>query len=161
MIIAKIPQARFLISSNVSVLTYLLPPSSYAQDEAIAYSGITESRMMFQDYCAVCHGENLEGSAQGSPLRGNLTHGESMNAIITSITNGFDTAGMPSWRDIFAPVEIQGLAMYVLESRANVGYVTSNYDAPMVVPKEEFETSLHNFRIETLVTELDLSLIHI
>ena len=128
------------------------PPISYAQDEAIAYSGITESRMMFQDYCASCHGENLEGSAQGSPLRGNLTYGESMNDIITSITNGFDTAGMPSWRDIFAPLEIQGLAMYILESRDNVGYVTSNYDAPMVVPKEEFETSLHNFRTETLVT---------
>ena len=76
MIITKITKARFLISSIVSLLTFLLPPSSYAQDEAIAYSGITESRMMFQDYCAVCHGENLDGSAQGSPLRGNLTHGE-------------------------------------------------------------------------------------
>jgi len=155
MIITKITKALFFISSIVPLLTFLLPPISYAQDEAIAYSGITESRMMFQDYCASCHGENLEGSAQGSPLRGNLTYGESMNDIITSITNGFDTAGMPSWRDIFAPLEIQGLAMYILESRDNVGYVTSNYDAPMVVPKEEFETSLHNFRIEALVTELD------
>ena len=81
MIITKITKALFFISSIVPLLTFLLPPISYAQDEAIAYSGITESRMMFQDYCASCHGENLEGSAQGSPLRGNLTYGESMNDV--------------------------------------------------------------------------------
>ena len=34
---------------------------SMAQQEAEAYSGVTESRLMFQDNCAVCHGENLEG----------------------------------------------------------------------------------------------------
>ena len=145
----------FLLKPFLLLLSFLLSFGSHAQDEAVAYSGITESRMMFQDNCAVCHGEDLEGAAQGSPLRGELIHGESMDDIIASITGGYETAGMPSWRDIFAPVEIQGLAMYVLETRANVGYVTSNYDAPMVVPEEEFETSLHNFRIETLVTDLD------
>ena len=146
---------RFFLCFALTPIFLLLSFGVHAQDEAVAYSGITESRMMFQDNCAVCHGENLEGAAQGSPLRGDLIHGESMDAVIASITNGYETAGMPSWRDIFAPVEIQGLAMFVLESRANVGYVTSNYDTPMIVPTEEIETSLHSFRIETLVADLD------
>ncbi|MDD9895803.1 MAG: PQQ-dependent sugar dehydrogenase [Gammaproteobacteria bacterium] len=122
--------------------------------EAEAYSGITESRLMFQDNCAVCHGENLEGAAQGTPLRGNLLHGESMDEIIESITTGYETAGMPGWRDIFAPVEIAGLAMYILETRDNVGYATSNYDAPLEIPTEEFATAHHSFRLETVVADL-------
>ncbi len=129
--------------------------SASAQQEPVAYSGVTESRLMFQENCAVCHGEDLEGAAQGTPLRSELVHGESMADVVASIANGYVDSGMPSWDDIFSPVEIQGLAMYVLETRANVGYVTSNYDAPLSIPEGEFETELHSFRLETLVDDLD------
>ena len=125
------------------------------QEEAEAYSGITESRLMFENNCAVCHGENLEGATQGTPLRGELIHGESMDEIITSISNGYENGGMPSWRDIFDPVEITGLAMYILETRNNVGYATSNYDAPLEISNEIFETEHHNFRLETIIKDLE------
>ncbi len=129
--------------------------SASAQQEPVAYSGVTESRLMFQENCAVCHGEDLEGAGQGTPLRSALVHGESMADVVGSIANGYVDSGMPSWNDIFSPVEIQGLAMYVLETRANVGYVTSNYDAPLSIPEGEFATELHSFRLELLVDDLD------
>ena len=128
---------------------------SIAQQEAEAYSGVTESRLMFQENCAVCHGESLEGTGQGSPLRGSLIHGESIEAIVTSITNGYEVQGMPSWRDIFSPTEIRGLAMYLMETRNNVGYVTSNYDTDFTLPDEVFETSLHDFSLEIIAEDLD------
>ena len=92
------------------------------------YSGITESRNLFRENCTVCHGENLEGAPQGSTLCGDLSHGESMSDITASITNGYELAGMPTWRDIFSPVEIKGIALYVLETRANVGYKIGDTD---------------------------------
>ena len=110
---------------------------------------------MFQENCSVCHGENLEGTGQGSPLRGDLVHGESIEAIVTSITNGYEVQGMPSWRDIFSPTEIRGLAMYLMETRNNVGYVTSNYDTNLTIPDEVFETSLHDFSLEIIAEDLD------
>ena len=128
---------------------------SMAQQEAEAYSGVTESRLMFQDNCAVCHGENLEGTGQGSTLQGNLIHGHSIEAIITSITNGYEAQGMPGWRDIFNPTEIRGLAMYLMETRNNVGYVTSNYDTDFEVPNAIFETSLHDFHLEIIAEDID------
>ena len=132
-----------------------LEEQSIAQQEAEAYSGVTESRLMFQENCAVCHGESLEGTGQGSPLRGSLIHGESIEAIVTSITNGYEVQGMPSWRDIFSPTEIRGLAMYLMETRNNVGYVTSNYDTDFTLPDEVFETSLHDFSLEIIADDLD------
>ena len=128
---------------------------SMAQQEAEAYSGVTESRLMFQDNCAVCHGENLEGTGQGSTLQGNLIHGHSIEAIVTSITNGYEVQGMPGWRDIFNPTEIRGLAMYLMETRNNVGYVTSNYDTDFEVPNGIFETSLHDFHLEIIAEDID------
>ena len=110
---------------------------------------------MFQENCADCHGESLEGTGQGSPLRGSLIHGESIEAIVTSITNGYEVQGMPSWRDIFSPTEIRGLAMYLMETRNNVGYVTSNYDTDFTLPDEVFETSLHDFSLEIIAEDLD------
>jgi glucose/arabinose dehydrogenase len=123
--------------------------------QAEAYSGVIESMLRFQENCAVCHGENLEGAAQGTPLRGELNHGESMAEIIASISSGYEASGMPTWRDIFSPIQIRGIAMYVLEARANVDYVTSNFDMPVSIPAAELESELHNFRLETVASNLN------
>jgi len=146
---------RYLFCVCLTPLIQVLGQPLIAQEEAIVYSGITESRLMFQDNCAVCHGENLEGAAQGPPLRGDLIYGASIEEIIASIGSGYPNAGMPAWRNVFSPLDIQNLAMYVMETRDNVDYVTSNYDAPLVVPTGVFETELHNFRLQTLVDDLD------
>ena len=152
---------RSQIRSFLSITALVAASNSIAQndllplEEAEAYSGITESRLIFRENCAVCHGENLEGATQGTPLREDLVHGESMDEIIASITDGYETTGMPSWRDIFAPVEIVGLAMYILETRNNVGYATSNYDAPLEIPNHVFDTEHHDFRLETVVKDLE------
>ncbi len=148
-------KSKMLLSTMLFFTGVIAAKDSTAQIEAEAYSGITESRQLFQDNCAVCHGENLEGAAQGAPLRGDLQHGSAMAEIIASITTGYADAGMPPWRDILSPLEIQGLAMFVMESRANVNYVTSNYDAPLTIPAVEFATKLHGFRLETVVDGLD------
>jgi glucose/arabinose dehydrogenase len=145
---------RHLFCVCLTTLIQVLGQPLVAEEEAIAYSGITESRLMFQDNCAVCHGENLEGAAQGPPLRGDLIYGASIEEIIASIGSGYPNAGMPAWRNVFSSVEIHGLAMYVLETRDNMDYVTSNYDAPLVVPTGVFETELHDFRLQTLVDDL-------
>ncbi len=128
-------------------------PPAVAQAEA--YSGVTNSMVLFQENCAVCHGENLEGAAQGTPLRGELRHGESMADMVASISDGFETSDMPSWREIFSEAQIRNIALYVLETRADVGYVTSNFEAPLSIPDGEIESELHDFRLETLVDGLD------
>ena len=85
---------RSQIRSFLSITALVAASNSIAQndllplEEAEAYSGITESRLIFRENCAVCHGENLEGATQGTPLREDLVHGESMDEIIASITDG-------------------------------------------------------------------------
>jgi glucose/arabinose dehydrogenase len=131
----------------------LIIPTALGQ--AVAYSGVTDSMVLFQENCAVCHGENLEGTPQGTPLRGELQYGESMAEITASIRNGYEGTGMPTWRDIFSSSQIRNIAMYVLETRANVNYATSNFDMPLSIPEGSIETELHSFSIEPVISDLN------
>jgi glucose/arabinose dehydrogenase len=139
-----------LVALAIALVT---PATAFGQAEA--YSGVTDSMVLFQEHCAVCHGENLEGAAQGTPLRGELRHGDSMADVIASISDGYEGSGMPNWQDTFDPERIRSIAMYILESRDNLDYVTSNFDVPLSIPESRFESELHDFRLETVVDGLD------
>ena len=95
------------------VIPIALIEASAAFAQAEAYSGVTNSMVLFQENCAVCHGENLEGAPQSTPLRGELRQGDSMADIIAGISNGYEASGMPTWRDTFSPAQIRNIAMYV------------------------------------------------
>ncbi|MCH2347704.1 MAG: PQQ-dependent sugar dehydrogenase, partial [Pseudomonadales bacterium] len=141
------------ISALVIPFSLIITAAAFAQ--ADAYSGVTDSMVSFLENCAVCHGENLEGAAQGTPLRGELKHGDSMTALTAGISRGYEASGMPAWSKVFSSAKIRNIAMYILETRANVNYVTSNFDLPLLLPGGEIESELHNFRLETVIEELD------
>lgn len=134
----------------LATLCLLASFTSHAQ-----LGGIAESIELYQTNCAVCHGENLEGAALGVPLLGDLRHGEDMSSIRASIRNGFEDAGMPVWSNVFTDSQINNIALYILESRVNIGYVTFNYNEPLEIPEGVMESELHDFRLETIVTDLD------
>ena len=145
---------QYLILGLIVIpIALIKAPAAFAQAEA--YSGIINSRVLFQENCAVCHGENLEGAPQGTPLRGELRHGDSMADVIASISNGYEASGMPTWQNTFSTAQIRGIAMYILETRANLDYVTSNFDMPLSIPDGGFESELHDFRLETVIDGLD------
>jgi len=147
------PRQYLKLGLIVLPIALIQAPAAFAQAEA--YSGVTASMELFKENCAVCHGENLEGAPQGTPLRGELSHGDSMADIIASTSNGYEASGMPTWRGIFTTAQIRNIAMYILETRANVDYVTSNFEMPLSIPDGAIESELHNFRLETVVDDLE------
>ena len=96
--------------------TLIITANAFAQ--ADAYSGVTESMVLFLENCAVCHGENLEGAVQGTPLGGELRHGDSMGAITSSISGGYETAGMPAWENVFSTAQIRNIRRRAFPGRA-------------------------------------------
>ena len=139
----------------ISTVFVMLSATSFAQQEIAAYSGVTESRLRYEEHCAVCHGENLEGAAQGTSLRNDLPGGDSVDEIAASIAEGSVAAGMPAWRATFSPIEIKGIALYILEARADVNYASFNYDTPISIPSTAFETEWYDFRLQPVTEGLD------
>ncbi len=110
----------------------------------------------YQDNCAVCHGENLEGAPQGTPLIGvALKHGDSVDEIIASISKGFPQQGMPAWSETMTDQDLRNLALFVTEKIQNLNYGDFKYNAELVIPEGVIETELHGFTIETVIDGLD------
>ncbi len=125
----------------------LAPVAAIAQDPFTA---------PYAESCAVCHGANLEGAAQGTPLAGvALRHGESVDDIVKSITGGFPQTGMPAWSATMDDVKIRRLAISISEKRSNYTYTDFKIATPPAVPEGTTKSEQHAFRIETVATGLD------
>jgi aldose sugar dehydrogenase len=109
----------------------------------------------YTENCAVCHGANLEGAAQGTPLAGrDLKHGDSVDQIAKSIAQGFPEARMPGFSGTLDAVQIQRLAIFISEKRSQLAYTDFKVSAPPIVPEGPIKSEAHTFRIETVVTGL-------
>jgi glucose/arabinose dehydrogenase len=110
----------------------------------------------FDESCSVCHGEELEGTPQGTPLVGvQLIHGDSVAEISQSIAEGFPQRGMPAWSDTLTASQIQSLAIYISERRVDRRFTDFKVDTPLTIPQGTLESELHDFRIEVVATDLD------
>lgn len=111
---------------------------------------------VYQDNCAVCHGDRLQGAAQGTALIGvDLVHGDSVTEIAASIAGGFPAKGMPAWSQTLSDTQIKNIALFVTEARSGLNYADFNYDAEFTIPYTTFATELHSFKLETVIDGID------
>ena len=108
---------------------------------------------LYSSQCAVCHGDRMEGAAQGVPLIGELAGGTSVDDIAASIAAGNPDNGMPAWSETMSVTEIRQLAIYVAEVRAGTSFSDFKVDE-LVVPDEVVATSKHSFRLEVVAEDV-------
>ena len=126
-------------------------PHAYAQRYEI-----DPLSLAYDENCSVCHGENLEGTGQGTPLVGvALRHGDSLGEVTASIADGFPAQGMPGWSEILPETELHKLAIYISERRADLDRKDTRRDMTVTIPGGAVASALHDFRIETFATGLD------
>jgi glucose/arabinose dehydrogenase len=138
----------FALLAGTAVALTVHPLTAEAQQDPFV--------VVYQQSCSVCHGENLEGAAQGTPLVGvDLKHGASIAEVSKSIAGGFPETGMPKWSETLDDVQIQRLAIYISERRSNFAYTDFKIATPPVIPEGRVASEEQAFRIETVVAGLD------
>ena len=108
---------------------------------------------LYREYCAACHGANLEGASAPSMLDDLWTHGGSDAELTRLIAEGDLERGMPGWAAAFSAAEIRSLVVYINERR--VGYSRNRDTLPPPAPDHVFATEAHRFRVETVVDDVD------
>lgn len=112
-------------------------------------------KQLFGTECAVCHGENLQGAAQGTPLVGlDLRYGDTLEQLIASTSIGSEERGMPGWASILSEEQIKALAIFISEQRAGTNLADFKYDDPLVIPAEVIPSERHAFGVETVAEDL-------
>jgi len=113
---------------------------------------------LFSEHCAVCHGDQLQGAAQGVALVGrNLTGGASAAELQASIGRGAPDKGMPLWSETLSETQIRALAIYIAEKRAGFkeGDEVLRISDPIVVPDGIVSSEQQDFRVSTFIAGLD------
>lgn len=101
----------------------------------------------YQNYCAGCHGENLEKFAAKAWME---EEGDSL--AFSSIKYGIENIGMPSFQKTFTDDEIEALAAYVKkgipEDKSKLRQATT--------PDGIIKTEVQRFVVDTIVSGLDV-----
>jgi glucose/arabinose dehydrogenase len=103
--------------------------------------------MNYQTYCAGCHGASLEKFAAKAWMDESGT-----SAAFTSIKNGIEDIGMPSFQKTFSDPEIEALAAYVKKGIPE----DKSLLKPAVTPGGIIESEVQKFVVDTVVSGLNV-----
>lgn len=105
---------------------------------------------LYATNCAVCHGDDMTGEAQGGALVGvEFRYGDAIDEIVTSIANGSPQAGMPAWSETLTPIQMRQLAILISERRKGFqSFGDFNVDPPFELPSDPIATATHRIRLE-------------
>ncbi|MBT7225970.1 MAG: hypothetical protein HN872_05090, partial [Gammaproteobacteria bacterium] len=121
-----------------------------AAERALAFEALYEQE------CAVCHGNELQGEAIGVPLVGrNLLHGESLEEVAVSIAEGYPDSGMPAWSEALTTTQIRTLAVFIVEQRDSMPYGVFNVSTPIQFPEGVVASDKHSFTAVPVVEGLE------
>ena len=131
-------------------LASLAATSTFGQGRSQAFE------RLYQQHCAVCHGDRFQGAAQGTPLvNAPLIRGEGVEAIAKSIAEGAPDLGMPAWSETFAEGQIRSLAILIAEERANATFSDFRMAPPLELPDGIIETANHGYRLTKVIDGLE------
>lgn len=102
----------------------------------------------YQEYCAGCHGEQLQSFVNRQWMYGN-----SWNEVYKAIKVGYPNDGMPSYDTTFTDTEIGELVDYILGGIEQVTIQSFDEKPNLsgVIASEDL-----NFRLDTLATDLEI-----
>ncbi|WP_285008591.1 PQQ-dependent sugar dehydrogenase [Pedobacter faecalis] len=75
-------------------------------------TGPSSASVLFQQLCASCHGDKLQGTATAKALVN-----ADKRSIVRIITNGITNKGMPAWKGAISKEDIDGLADFIISAR--------------------------------------------
>jgi glucose/arabinose dehydrogenase len=79
--------------------------------------GKGEIKKNYEDYCASCHGANLEGGLGPNLIDDTWLHGGSDKEVANSIRLGNLDAGMPAWQGTLTEDQIRAMVVFISEKK--------------------------------------------
>lgn len=110
-----------------------------------------DARKLYADFCASCHGANLQGGTAPALLGETWKHGSTDEALTASIRNG-TSGGMPGFGESLSEIELRGLVVYLREQGARAA--SQRRPSPRPDTRASVTGKHHAFRLETVFNDL-------
>lgn len=129
-------------------LLCLLPLAVASSLVAYAQPKPREASKIYAEFCAGCHGANLEGGSASALLGENWKHGGTDEALAASIRDGIPETGMPGFKATVSEIELRGLIVYMREQGGRSA--SQRRPAPRPEADAVATSQLHSYRVETV-----------
>ncbi|MCG8697298.1 MAG: PQQ-dependent sugar dehydrogenase [Bacteroidales bacterium] len=137
---------RCQLSTNLILMIILLTgcKSKYKNDVTILYEGekipgvdFEEASLNYKNYCAGCHGNNLEAF-----VNRDWVYGKDPDNVFISIKEGKSDIGMPGFKEAFTDKQVNDLVYYLLiegKEKTFTASVESEGESVHVTEKQRFK----------------------
>lgn len=109
---------------------------------------------LYADFCAGCHGPNLEGGKAPSLIGGQWRHGGDHPSLLRSIREGLPALGMPAFGETISEAEATVLIAYIQELATHAVDPKVGEEQPLPCGVQSSEE--HAFRIESVAEGFDV-----
>jgi cytochrome c oxidase cbb3-type subunit 3 len=139
-------EARFEAEMAAAAIRW---PVQDAADVVFALNpeAIAGGETVYNTYCFVCHGQNLEGGIGESFLDGTWLHGSSPEEVIHTIVEGVPEKGMAPWGPILSAEQINQVAAFVLAKNAEALGISLD-EVTVRTPGDEGSAEAHDEGVE-------------
>lgn len=113
---------------KIGITTLALTLSALLYFSALAADKLKEEqltgKMLYEQACAACHAKELGGAIGFNLKDGEWIHGSEPKQIIQNIKNGFLSAGMPGFENIYSNEQIASITAFILSKRQGFAGLT-------------------------------------
>jgi aldose sugar dehydrogenase len=111
-------------------------------------------RQVYQESCATCHGEQLQGGLGGNLVDDLWKHGADDENIARVIREGVAENGMPAFGATLDDPQVRALVVYIREMGAKAELAQRDFNRP--TPTTISRSEAHSFRLEVITDQLEV-----
>ncbi|MCC6796966.1 MAG: PQQ-dependent sugar dehydrogenase [Candidatus Hydrogenedentes bacterium] len=118
---------------------------------AVAFANAQEApngEALYKQFCAQCHGPNLQGGNAQSMVDGVWQFGAGKGYVTRNIKHGITNLGMPAYESSMTDKQINAVAEYILNTEKSAGAVKP-------APPAEVQTVDYHVKVDQWVQDLD------
>ena len=113
-------------------------------------AGLSEGLVLYQSFCAVCHGAEGEGQAMGKSLVDDGAKSLEPMDLLAVIREGRAGTGMAAWGDSFSADEILDTANYIRAMQGKLGIIIEPDDPIALAGRDLFNGSANCISCHTV-----------
>ena len=132
----------------------LLTAASSRASDAVTIPGARDAATLYAQFCANCHGADLQGNKAQSLLDAHWQNGKTDADITRVIHDGVVTSGMPAFGATMTEAEIRALVVLIRETGTR--HVDPAVGRAAQLPSGVQTSELHSYRIEKVIDGLDV-----
>jgi aldose sugar dehydrogenase len=115
---------------------------------ALLPAQVQDVRRLYADFCASCHGDQMQGGSAASMLDDTWVTAGDDASLMRAIRDGLPERGMPPFGGALTDPQIRSLVVYIHEQRAS--YQRNRETLPTPPADHLFRTQEHAFRVQTV-----------